>query len=240
MHIAICDDDAQELARLSGVLECYRKKTKKAFFYQSYSDGVALIDDVREGKYDLLLLDILMPLVNGIQIAEEIRTFNKDIKIVFLTSSKEFALESYSVSALTYLLKPATEDRLFPVLDQFFQASQKLEEKLTVKFKNGVAKLLFDDIAYVEVFNKILLFHMTDNRSREVAAPLVDYEDALLSRPEFIRVHRSFIINLHQVQEIRPADILTYSGRIVPVSRRLYTQVRDAYIEQLFQTKEGI
>lgn len=238
MRIAICDDDAQELTRLSGLLDCYRQETKTGFTFTSYSDGLALLEDVREGKFELLLLDILMPLVNGMQIAAEVRTFDKEITIIFLTSSKEYAVDSYSVGALTYLLKPATADRLYPVLDQFLHSVQKPEEGLAVKFKNGVANLSFTKIAYVEVLGKTLLFHMADDTVREIISPLVEYEDALLSRPEFIRVHRAFIVNLRQVQEVRPADILTYAGKTVPVSRRLYPQVREAYVEQLFGTKE--
>lgn len=85
--------------------------------------------------------------------------------------------------------------------------------------------------------NRMLCFHLTDGSERELAAPLTYYEGVLLQRPEFIRVHRAFIVNLWQVQELRSADILTYTGSVVPVSRRLYAQVRKAYMDQLFVEK---
>lgn len=237
MRIAVCDDHIKELDRLSKLLNDYRAKTKACFTYITYSDGVALLEDVRKGGFDFLLLDVMMPLVNGMEIAHEIREFDGNIQLAFLTSSPEFAVESYSVDAFAYLLKPVTSDNLFPILDKLFRIAQKPEDGLSVKFQNGVANIPFFKLAYVEVMNRMMCFHLTDGSVRELVAPLSEYEGVLLQRPEFIRVHRAFIVNLWQVQELRSADILTYTGRVVPVSRRLYAQVRKAYMDQLFAEK---
>lgn len=237
MRIAVCDDHLKELDNLSKLLNDYREKTRACFNYLTYSDGVALLEDVRKGGFDFLLLDVMMPLVNGMEIAHEIREFDENIKIAFLTSSPEFAVESYSVEAFAYLLKPVTADNLFPVLDKLFLIAQKPEDGLSIKFQNGIANIPFFKLSYVEVMNRMLCFHLTDGSVRKLVAPLSDYEGALLQRPEFIRVHRAFIVNLWQVQELRPADILTYTGDVVPVSRRLYAQVRKAYMDQLFAEK---
>lgn len=237
MRIAVCDDNIKELSRLSNLLDDYRKKTKACFTYINYSDSIALLEDVRKGGFDFLLLDVMMPLANGMELAHEVREFDGNIKIAFLTSTPEFAVESYSVEAFAYLLKPATTDNLFPVLDKLFHLVQKPEDGLSVKFQNGVANIPFFRLAYVEAFNRKLFFHLTDGSARELVAPLSEYEGVLLQRPEFIRVHRAFIVNLWQVQELRSADILTYTGSIVPVSRRLYGQVRKAYMDQLFAEK---
>lgn len=235
MRIAICDDDIKELNNLSKLLNDYREKRKVSLMYMTYSDGFALLEYVRKGGFDFLILDVMMPLVNGMEIAHEIRDFDENIKIAFLTSSPDFAVESYSVEAFGYLLKPATADNLFPLLDKFYRLSQKSEVGLIVKLQNGVDKLPFSKIAFVEVINRVLYFHLTDGNIKKLVAPLSEYEDALLQRPEFIRVHRSYIVNLWQIQELRSADIQTYTGDIVPVSRRLYAQVRNAYMDHLFE-----
>lgn len=240
MRIAICDDDIKELNSLSKLLNDYREKRKVSLIYMIYSDGFALLEDVRKGGFDFLLLDVMMPLVNGMEIAHEVREFDEDIKLAFLTSSPEFAVESYSVEAFGYLLKPATEDNLFPLLDKFYRLSQKPEIGLIVKLQNSVAKLPFSKIAYVEVLNRMLFFHLTDGSIKKLIASLSEYEDTLLQRPEFIKVHRSYIVNLWQIQELRPTDIQTYSGDIVPVSRRLYAQVRTAYMDHLFEDNRTI
>lgn len=237
MRIAVCDDHIKELDRLSGLLNAYREKTKVCFTYITYSDSIALLEDVRKGGFDFLLLDVMMPLVNGMEIAHEVRAFDGNIKLAFLTSSSEFAVESYTVEAFAYLLKPITADNLFPVLDKLFRLAQKPEDGFSVKFQNGVANIPFFRLAHVEVVNRMLCFHLTDGSVRELVAPLSDYDGILLQRQEFIRVHRAFIVNLWQVQELRPADILTYTGSVVPVSRRLYPLVRKAYMDQLFAEK---
>ena len=237
MRIAVCDDNTKELNILSKLLNIYREKTKACFTYATYSDGVALLEDVRKGGFDFLLLDVMMPLASGMEIAHEIREFDENIKIAFLTSSPDFAVESYSVETFAYLLKPAAEDNLFPILDKLFRLAQKPEDGLPVRFKNGVANIPFFKLAYVEVINRMLCFHLTDGSEKKLVAPLSDYEGALLIRPEFVRVHRAFIVNLWQVQELRSTDIVTYTGDVVPVSRRLYAQVRKAYMDHLFAEK---
>ncbi len=237
MRIAVCDDHIEELGKVSKLLNEYRENKKACFTYITYSDGVALLEDVRKGGFDFLLLDVMMPLVNGMEIAHEVRKFDGNIRIAFLTSSPEYAVESYSVEAFAYLLKPVTADNFYPILDKLFRAAGKPVEGLSVKFQNGIANIPFSRLAYVEVMNRMLCFHLTDGSVRELIAPLSDYEGALLQRPEFIRVHRAYVVNLWHVQELRPADILTYSGSVVPVSRRLYAQVRKAYMDQLFVEK---
>lgn len=237
MRIAVCDDNPQELERIKGLLDAYRQDTMSGLVYKTYTDGLSLLEDMREGSFDLLLLDVMMPLINGMQVAHEIREFDDQVKIVFLTTSPEFAVESYAVGAFFYLLKPASRETLFPVLDKLVRASHNSQEGLMVKFRSGISKILFSRLACVEVMNKTLRFHLTDGSVRELIAPLAEYEGALLQRPEFIKVHRAYIVNLMQIQEMRTVDILTYSGVVVPVSRRLYAQVRKAYMDQLFVEK---
>lgn len=73
MRIAICDDDPQVLIQLTEILEAYRQETKAGFTYSTFSEAMTLLDEVRGGSYDLLLLDVLMPMVNGMQAAHEVR-----------------------------------------------------------------------------------------------------------------------------------------------------------------------
>ena len=237
MRIAICDDDAQELIRISEMLEAYRQQTKACFTYTAFSDAMALLDEVRSKSYDLLLLDVLMPMINGMQAAHEVRSFNQTVEIVFLTSSSEFAVESYAVRAHSYLLKPCTQQALFPILNRLFEEKKKPEESFPVKFQNGMARILFSKLEYVEVINKSLHFHLSDGSARALGAPLSDFEPMFLARSDFAKVHRSFWVNLWQIQELTTDHIITYAGKMVPVSRRLYPQVREVYIKHLFCSK---
>lgn len=189
------------------------------------------------GDYDILLLDILMPGINGMQAAHEIRAFDAGVKIVFLTSSPEFAVESYAVKAYDYILKPVSKDKLFYILDAVIAEEQKPLEGLTVKTQSGMARILFSRLAFVEIMNKKLYFHLADGDVQEVTASLAAFEEELLARAEFVKVHRSYIVNLWQVSELGAKELITHAGKTVPISRLLYGKVREAYMKHLFLEK---
>lgn len=234
MRIAICDDDKEELARISSFLDKYQREHNASLTYKAFHSGVELLSTVKSGDFALYLLDVIMPAVNGVEVAKEIRSFDTEAKIVFLTSSPDFAVASYTVKAMDYILKPVEEGRLFGVLNELMTDSQKPQEGLTVKAKNGITRILFSRLVYVEVVNKQVYFHLADNSVREVTARLSEFEQTLLARPEFMRVHRSYIVNLFQINELTANGLTTHQGNSIPVSRALYKEVRDAYVKQLF------
>jgi len=236
MRIAVCDDNRQELLQVLRWLTAYRDQRQADLRFQGFESGLALLDAMDSEKYDLLLLDILMPGLTGIQAAHEIRKNNKDVQIVFLTSSPEFAVESYSVHAANYLLKPATQERLFPILDQLFSALHKPKEALTLVTKGSAFRLPFERIAFVEVMSKTLYFHLDDGSDRQVSGSLINYEPALLARPGFYKVHRSYLVNFRWVTEVRQNELVTALGHRIPIARSAAPEVRTAYIEYLFET----
>lgn len=203
-------------------------------------NGILYIFSLRGRDYDVLLLDLLMPGINGMEAAREIRGHNDKLEIVFLTSSPEFAVESYSVRARYYLLKPPSEEKLFPILDKLADDYRKPEDSLRIKTQTSVFSLPYGKIEFIEVIAKKLYFYLTDGRIREVPGSLAEFEQALLSRPGFLKVHRSYLVNLQWVQELRPGELVTASGRRVPVSRTAYPQVRTAYTQFLFSEAEDL
>ena len=149
------------------------------------------------------------------------------------------AYESYGVRALDYLLKPIRAEMLFPILDRLFLQEQRPREGLTLKSGSTLIRVPFSQLVYVEIMNKRLYFNLTDGQLREVAGSLKEYEELLLARPEFMRVGRSYIVNILQVQELSPAGISTFSGKNIPIPRRLYPQIQKDYMKLLFAAKEA-
>lgn len=240
MRIAICDDDNGDLLQVASLLEAYRHARKAELTYVSFQSATELLVSMESRDYDLLLLDMLMPGVSGMQAAREIREHNSKTEIVFLTSSPEYAVESYSVRAHYYILKPATEEKLFPILDRLMEHLKKPEEALHIKTQSSVFKIPYGKIEYIEVNAKTLYFYLTDGSVREISGSMADFETALLKKPGFLKVHRSYLVNLKGVQELRQSELVTVSGRRVPVARTAYPQVRTAYTQFLFSEAEDL
>ncbi|MEG1240464.1 MAG: LytTR family DNA-binding domain-containing protein [Oscillospiraceae bacterium] len=234
MRIAVCDDDPAELSRISSLLAEYQRERNVLLGFQTYQSAAELLSSMAHRQYDLLLLDIIMPGLSGIEAAHDVRNGDNEVSIIFLTSSPEFALESYEVKARDYMIKPISRDRLFPTLDELFAQEQTPFEGLLVKTKTGISRILFSHLAFLEATNRHLYFNMTDGSVREVSAALQDFTDTLLSRPEFIKTHRSYIVNLEQMDELTSTGFLAHTGALVPVSRPLYSGVRRVYMEHLF------
>jgi len=111
LKIAICDDDLPELSIISGLLNRYKTEKNVAFMYDAFTNAIELLEAMKLHAYDILLLDVMMPGMSGLTAAHEIRSFDPAVRIIFLTSSPEYAVESYSVDAYYYMLKPGTPEK---------------------------------------------------------------------------------------------------------------------------------
>jgi DNA-binding LytR/AlgR family response regulator len=238
MHIAVCDDNTDELSRISSLLEDYRKERDSSITYEAYHSATELLETLRSKRFDLLLLDILMPGVTGMEAAREIRCTDHEIPIIFLTSSREYAVESYRVNAEDYILKPARRDEIFPVLDKQLLKLTQEEAYLTLKTGSGIIKLPFSKIVYVEVINRTIKFLLADGEVQEAYGYLTDYEEALLSNPNFYKPHRSYVVNLRQVTRLDNKGFATTVGKTVPVARDSFAKAKTAYMKHLLSPGE--
>ena len=234
MYLAVCDDQDKELETLAALLDTWQRERKTPLRWRSFRSAGQLLEAARRERFTLYLLDVIMPGMDGMEAAQEIRSFDAAADLVYLTSSPGFAYESYSVRALEYLLKPITPRLLFPLLDRLALREQRPQEGLTLKTGSMLVRVPFSQLAYVEVNGKHLYFNLTDGQVREVAAPMREYEGQLLQRPEFMRIHRSYIVNMMQIEELSSTGVHTFSGKDLPVSRLLYPQLQKDYMQLLF------
>lgn len=180
MYIAVCDDQIEELEKLTALLQAWQSDLHSDVHFQTFRSGGQLLDAARAERFTLYLLDVLMPGMTGMDAAREIRSFDAAADIIFLTTSPGFAYESYGVRAAEYLLKPINAKLLYPVLDKLYLREQKPQDGLTVKSNGMLVRLPFSQLSYVEVNGKHLFFNMADGTVYEVAASMREYEGALL------------------------------------------------------------
>ena len=237
MYLAVCDDKKEELNAVLSLLDQWQAEYDICLRYKAFQSAVELLETARRERFTLYLLDVMMPGMDGLECAREIRRFDDAAEIVFLSSSPDFAYESYGVRALNYLLKPVTREALFALLDQIRLREEKNEEALTLKTSTTIVRVPYSHISYMEVIGKHVYFHLTDRNVREVAGALRDFETMLLHRPEFMRVHRSYIVNMFQAEELSSTGLRTFQGDHIPVSRLSYPQLQKDYMALLFEQR---
>lgn len=233
MVVAICDDDLKELSLLRTYLEEYIMPSGEHLILDSFQNGVDLIQSLKGKQYDLLIMDILMPVMTGMQTAQEIRINNEKIPIIFLTSSPEFAVESYRVKAYDYLLKPIDKRLLYSDLDHISTEHTRQNDSLAIKTPKTMMIIPFSQIEVVEINNKTLQIHLSNGSIKSVNGKLSDYEDLLLQRKEFIKVHRSYIVNMNLMQTFSNQSFLSLTGLSIPISRNALRDVKETYISYL-------
>ena len=202
LRIAVCDDSRELLEKVEKDLLEYESARNTPVTVHAYTNDMELLDGLKKTDYDILILDIIMPGFTGMQAAHEIRKFNEEIKIIFLTSSKEFAIESYSVGAYYYLLKPVLNEKLFSVLDKVVSEITSKQESCVIYTHMGIVNIPFAKIECLEVYNKHLVFHLSDGSTKETRGALTDYENVFLERKEFLKIHRSYILNMDYIHSI--------------------------------------
>ena len=233
MYLALCEDNPEDMNAVCSMLDAWAAAQDTALRRKTFQDAEELLGCTRWERFTLYLLDVMMPGMNGMECARRIRRLDDAAEIVFLSSYPGFAHEGYDVRALHYLLKPVEQAKLFALLDRLWLEERKNAEVLTVETDSAIVRIRFDQIDYVEVIRKHVYFHLTDGAVQEIVGRMKDYEDVLLRRSEFMHVHRSYIVNMLQVEQFAPAKLRTFRGDTLPVSRNVYPQLKKNYLALL-------
>ena len=168
MNIAICDDEILFTRELSSLLTHWAEKNDFSLTLYPYSNGDDLLTALRTIPVDLIFLDIIMPLLNGIDTAREIRSMGLTVPVIFLTSSREFALDSYDVKAFHYLLKPINTLKLFSVMDDFFKTYNVPAETFVAHTADGFCSITLNDVDYLEAQNKQVLVCLSNGTTLKI------------------------------------------------------------------------
>ena len=231
MKIAICDDNRQELSHILSLLDNYQAKQNLAFTICPFHNSRDLADTLSGTRYDLFLLDIIMPDITGLELARKIRSFDKSADIIFLTTSPEYAVESYTVKATNYLMKPIVPERFYETLDEI----QKIREQeqgrsLVLKSSIGVHKIPLNQLMYVEAQGRKVLYYLANGEQVTCTDRFSAVCDQLLQNPEFILTHRSFLVNMNYIRLIGTADMQLQNGTVLPLAQRRLTEIRKHYL----------
>lgn len=236
MKIVICDDSIEDMLKMEKLLNKYSDSCPGIHFVlEKYSDSERLYQQIQKKEpADIYLLDMVMPCKDGIDIASLLRKLGDESVIIYITSSEDYALESYQVHAARYLLKPVRESDFFEALD-FALSLTESKKRLVypVKTKDGLISVPYSRIEYIENVSRMLDVHLTDGtaiRSIFIRKSFDQEIAILLESRNFIQVHKSFLINLKFVSKLMPDNILMESGKRIPVSKTRAPGVKKDYL----------
>ena len=233
LKIAVCDDTHAFLTDTQEMIRQWPNRPA-GMSVSIFSDADALLEAHRADPFDLIFLDVVMPLLNGIEAASEIRRRDRSVKIVFLTVSPEFAVDSYTVKASNYLLKPVSRQRLFACLDEIKGEIQETAKSITVKSTSAFHRIKLQDIEYLESQGKLVYFCLAKDQAVYGTDPLYVYEKDLLLEDGFFKCHRSYLVNINKIQTYTPKEITMDSGFRIPISRSCQKEFETAYFSTLF------
>lgn len=234
ISIGICDDSSAFLRQTRCMIESWDNRPQ-GIVIRTFNNGDALILEHSKKPFDIILLDVVMPMLNGIDTAKELRQKDKNVKIVFLTSSAEFAVESYTVKASNYLLKPIEPAKLFVCLGELFSEIKSIAKCLTVKGLDATYRIPLCNIEYIESQSKHIVFYTTDNKTVKSLDPLYAYENTLLIDDGFLKCHRSYIVNIHHIDSYSHSEAVMRSGCRIPISRSHQKTFEDLYFRVIFE-----
>lgn len=223
MKVAICDDENMQLSMTKTALETAYKSLDLVI--DTYTSGAKLLSATDGIQYDLIILDIEMPGMNGIETAKKLRKLGEETAIVFLTSHVEYALEGYEVNALRYLTKPAGVEKLSEIITYLVEQKKK-DKKILLRNSEDVELVCVADIYYMEAQDQMIRV-VTGKGEYRNRYNLGDYEREL-SGEGFFRIHRGYLVNLGHVLRISGRELVMEDGASLPVSRTKEAALKNA------------
>ncbi len=235
LRIAICNDEAEEREKLSGLLRDYlAERPGLAARVSVFGSGPALLGAAESGAgFDLYLLDVLMPELSGIELGVRLRKLDERGAIVYLSNSSDYAMESYRARAFDYLLKPARPERLFPALDQAVASLDRQRPvRVMVKTHRGIRLIPADDILYMELMGRTARYHLAGGEeigSMTLRVPFQAAAASLLTDLRFIRCGTSFVVNLYYVTAMECGCFCLADGSRILLPRKCVSHAKRAW-----------
>ena len=234
LRIALCDDEKKQLSQAAAMLNAYLSSrpdlSGQVETFRSGSTLLARVEDV--GGFDLYVLDILMPELSGIDTGRRLRALGDGGEIIYLTSSNDFAADSYDVRAFFYLLKPVNEGNLFQVLDAAVEnLKRRRSSAVVVTTVDGPRRILLERIRYVERVGRYMRYHCTDTTidSQTIRVSFREAVAPLLADRRFCLCGASFLLNFQHVAGVNGQSALLDNGQAVILPRMSATEFKKAW-----------
>lgn len=238
LKIAICDDMKADRDKVYEMTLAYCQAKNLETDIRCYDHPDKLVTECERFRPHIYILDIVMPMITGIQAARELRWNQPDAQIIFATSESSFALESFDVNPINFIVKPVDPKKLSDTLDLAIRRTDLSEEKaVTVKIKGGFRTIDLQDIMYIDYRNHVVSYHL---HSKEVVSTptlrigFAEYLKQNHQGPDFVQCHESVSVHISAIDKLTKTDIVVRNKEMIPVSKSRYAAVSEAYMNYRF------
>ncbi len=230
LRIAICDDFETEAEAVRAMGEKWAEETEKEASFTYFPSAEAFLFDYDGNNlFDILLLDIEMKQINGVELAKRIRRTDKRAEIIFITSHFELMGEGYEVDARHFLVKPLKYEKLAAVLTKAAERLTVEAPSVIIKTEGETVKLSTAEILYAEAFRHYICIH-TKRGDYTVKESISAFAEKL--GDGFFRIHRSYLVSLSELVRIGRHEVTLEGGIVLPLSRGLYDEINRAFIDR--------
>lgn len=236
INIGICDDDQRFLNELALKINNLNIVDSENLQVEKFISGENLIFELEENpnRFSILIIDIVMNGINGIEVSKILRRYGYDGIIIFLTSSKEYALESFEVFPMTYILKENIDNVFEEIL---LKAIKNLKvntvKKIAISDKETEKTINVSTIIYIESLNKKIILHKSSNENEEIKGSLkFIYEK--IKEYGFIRCHKSYIVNAKYIYSFNYTNCTLKNNDVIPIGRKFSEEFKERFLTYEF------
>ena len=236
MQIAICDDDVFAQNLIEDAIRNLLQKEQIVCKIKTFSSAKELRIYMMEKKFDLLLLDIDMPEMDGITLGKWIRKKQMENDIIFISNREDKVFESLKIHPVGFIRKRYFLEDIPSVINTYLKYREKEKNRIIIKTRNGTLAIEVDKILYIEGQRKHQLIYLEDKKTVEVNYSMKELEEELTPYG-FLRCHKGYIVNYKRIYLFSGADIILDTGETIPVSRRKELEIKEKYM--IYVQEEG-
>ncbi|MBQ9262778.1 MAG: response regulator transcription factor [Clostridia bacterium] len=226
-RIAVCDDTTEIRQLLRQYFQRLQAETSFQLTLDEYASGEALLQ-ADPSTYDLLILDVQMEGLNGIDTARRIRQSGGQMTIIFFTNYVQYAMEGYEVQAYRFLLKPLSYEQFSNVVGTAMrQMQEQKQESLHIRQKDSVTRIAVADIAFVETERGHVVIHTKEKEAIPSSMTMKEMEEAL-SGHRFFRCHTAYLVNMREIKKFTQQDVVLQDDTVIPLSKHRRKEMKEA------------
>lgn len=242
LSIAICDDMPDQLSVISDYINEYIESNDIDAQVLQFTNPDTLLTACETESFHIYILDIVMPMINGIELGKEIRRIDREAQIIYASTESSFALQAFAANPINYLIKPIDKIQFFETLGLAISKVNRDEEKIvTLKTKEGLRVIKLSSIISCEYINHCVQYTLMGREvctTRIIQGNFSQHIEPLILDKRFIRPHASFVVNMGRVESFSKDGFIMHGGGLVPIPTKQYKLVRDKYMDYLL-AKEG-